>query len=48
MQARSNPRYSSLVDSRAVGCSSIHAPTYDATDGEVDGRAGACHIPRTT
>ena len=47
MQVRSNPRYSSFVDARAVGCSSIHPPTYTATDGDADGLTGALHVPRT-
>ena len=47
MQVRSKLRYSSLVESRAVGCSSIHRATYAATEGDADALIGACHVPRT-
>lgn len=47
MQVRSNPRYSSFVDSRAVGCSSIHCSTKVATEGDNDGLTGAFQVPRT-
>lgn len=47
MQTRSSPRYNSLVDARAVGCSSINRATYAAIYGSEDDWSGARQVPRT-